>query len=196
MNVKNNVGRIFLGILNSSFPEGHALKPIFNRNTLKLSYSCMPNVQNAIDAHNKAQLKKPVAERPKNCNCRDKPNCPLNGECRVKSIVYQATVTTPRTGPNNTNNCHGETYVGLTDTEFKLRYANHKVILKPENKKRNRVKQVHLVAESEKHLIQDNMENPWQSTFILQQNKEMQPLPVGKVPHNLPPRQSQPEQEV
>ena len=124
--VKNNVGRIFLGIVNSSFPEGHALKPIFNRNTLKLSYSCMPNVKNAIDAHNKAQLKKPAAEPPKNCNCRDKPNCSLNGECRAKSIVYQASVTTPRTGPNNTNNCHSETYVGLTDTEFKLRYANHK----------------------------------------------------------------------
>ena len=105
----------------SSFPEGHALKPIFNRNTLKLSYSCMPNVKNAIDAHNKAQLKKPAAEPPKNCNCRDKPNCPLNGGCRTKGIVYQATVTTPRTGPNNTNNYHSETYVGLTDTEFKLR---------------------------------------------------------------------------
>ena len=126
MNVKNNVGRIFLGIVNSSFPESHALKPIFNRNTLKLSYSCMPNVKNAIDAHNKAQLKKPAAEPPKNCNCRDKPNCPLNGGCRAKGIVYQATVTTPRTGPNNTNNYHSETYVGLTDTEFKLRYANHK----------------------------------------------------------------------
>ena len=55
----------FLGIVNSSFPEGHALKPIFNRNTLKLSYSCMPNVKNTIDAHNKAQLKKPAAEPPK-----------------------------------------------------------------------------------------------------------------------------------
>ena len=101
MNVKNNVGRIFLGIVNSSFPEGHALKPIFNRNTLKLSYSCMPNVKNAIEAHNKTQLKKPAAEPPKNCNCRDKPSWPLNGECRAKSIVYQATVTNPRTGPNN-----------------------------------------------------------------------------------------------
>ena len=195
MNVKNNVGRIFLGIVNSSFPEGHALKPIFNRNTLKLSYSCMPNVKNAIDAHNKAQLKKPAAEPPQNCNCRDKPNCPLNGGCRAKGIVYQATVTTPRTGPNNTNNYHSETYVGLTDTEFKLRYANHKQSFSNQRLRNATELSKYIWSLKEKNIAY-KITSARQGTFILQQNKEMQPLPAGKVPHNLPSRKSQPKQEV
>ena len=69
------------------------LKKIFNRDTLKLSYSCMPNIKNAIDKHNKSQLHS-QQDPTKNCNCRDKPNCPLNGKCREKGIIYQATVTT------------------------------------------------------------------------------------------------------
>ena len=229
MNVKNNVGRIFLGIVNSSFPEGHALKPIFNRNTLKLSYSCMPNAKNAINAHNKAQLKKPAAEPPKNCSCRDKPNCPLNGECRAKSIVYQATVTTPRTGPNNTNNYHSETYVGLTDTEFKLRYANHKQSFSNQRLRNATELSKYIWSLKEKNIeykitwkilgkahsyqclppdgdrslspVDVDGQREWRhlvvaNAFILQQNKVMQSLPAGKVPHNLPSRQSQPKQEV
>ena len=34
------------------------MKKIFNRNTLKLCYSCMPNVKQTIDEHNKATLQK------------------------------------------------------------------------------------------------------------------------------------------
>ena len=36
----------------------------------------------------------------------------------------------------------------------------------------------------------------WERVFLPSENKEMQPLPAGKVPHNLPSRQSQPKQEV
>ena len=43
--VKNNLGKEILRIINECFPRGHALRPIFNRSTLKLSYSCMPNVK-------------------------------------------------------------------------------------------------------------------------------------------------------
>ena len=121
LKVETNLGREFLRIINDSFPQGHVLKPIFNRNTLKLSYSCMPSVKNNIDAHNTSQLKKgnPTPDE-KICNCRDKTKCPLplNGECREKGVIYQATVT---------KNEKVETYVGLTDTEFKSRHSNHKV---------------------------------------------------------------------
>ena len=71
--------------------------------TLKISYSCMPNVKNAIDAHNKTQLRQPTTEPTKSCNCRDKPNCPLNGQCRSKGIIYQATVSTQEKYPDGTN---------------------------------------------------------------------------------------------
>ena len=40
--VKTNVGRMFLDIIDKSFPDAHSLRPLFNRNTLKISYSCMP----------------------------------------------------------------------------------------------------------------------------------------------------------
>ena len=124
--VKTNVGRMFLDIVDKSFPDAHILRPLFNRNTLKISYSCMPNVKNAIDAHHKSQLRQPTTEPTKSCNCRDKPNCPLNGQCRSKGIIYQAIVSTQEKYPDGTNKTKNETYVGLTDTEFKSRYANHK----------------------------------------------------------------------
>ena len=124
--VKTDVGRMFLDAVNASFPDSHPLKPIFNRNTVKLSYSCMPNIKNKIDAHNKTQLRQTTKTPTKACNCRDKPNCPLNGECRNMSIVYQATVATEEKQPDHTTKTINETYVGLTDNEFKTRFANHK----------------------------------------------------------------------
>jgi len=47
-NVKSNIGRQFLRLIDQSFPVGHKLRKIFNRNTLKLSYGCMPNVTHHI----------------------------------------------------------------------------------------------------------------------------------------------------
>ena len=56
-NVQTNVGKPFLRTVKRSFPPGHPLHKIFNQNTLKLSYSCMPNVRNIIDSHNKKNRK-------------------------------------------------------------------------------------------------------------------------------------------
>ncbi len=55
------------------FPPNHPLYKIFNRNTLKLSYSCMPNVHQIITARNKNILNKqtkPTENPEKKCNCR------------------------------------------------------------------------------------------------------------------------------
>ncbi len=120
LRVETNIGRQFLKTLDESFPVGHVLRPLFNRNTVKLSYSCMPNISRVIDAHNKSEIEKskPSTEDVKSCNCRIKNDCPLDGKCRERGIVYQATVIAE--GKRH------ETYIGLTDTEFKMRYANHK----------------------------------------------------------------------
>ena len=40
--VKTNIGRAFISLIERSFPAGHKLRKIFNRNIIKLSYSCMP----------------------------------------------------------------------------------------------------------------------------------------------------------
>jgi len=42
--VATNIGRQFLKIITKVFHSKHPLQKIFNRNTLKLSYSCMPNI--------------------------------------------------------------------------------------------------------------------------------------------------------
>lgn len=116
LRVKTNVGHQFFKIVNDSFPKGHALQQIFNKNTLKLSYSCMPNMTSAVNSHNN-KLKKAQSQEPetKPCNCR-KNVCPLDGKCRSSNIVYQATVKSGTTE---------ETYVGVTKNEFKQRLANH-----------------------------------------------------------------------
>ena len=70
-NVHTNVGKQFMKIVNICFTKGHVLNKIFNKNTLKLSYSCMSNMKNAVDSHNKQLLtqtrKTPVTEQ-KTCN--------------------------------------------------------------------------------------------------------------------------------
>ena len=52
----------------------------------------------------------------KNCNCRNKDNCPLDRKCLVECIAYEARVSTM----NQTN-----TYFGLVGGNFKSRYNNH-----------------------------------------------------------------------
>ena len=116
--VKTNLGKEFLRIINECFPRGHALRPIFNRSTLKLSYSCMPNVKSVIDSKNKRLLQSGAETREERlCNCRKKEECSLDNQCLAKGIVYQASVTSSE---------GTEHYVGLTDTDFKARFANHK----------------------------------------------------------------------
>ena len=93
-NVKSNIG---IRLIDNYFPTGHnLLRKIFNRNTLKISYSCMPYVKQIIDGHNKTILKKdsqpPQDQAEKACNCRNTDECPLEGACLTKEVVYQATV--------------------------------------------------------------------------------------------------------
>lgn len=129
-NVKTNVGKCFLSLIDQHFPKSHPLQKIFNRNTLKLSYSCMPNVKTIISNHNKAQINKsdPINDTTddSNCNCRNSSTCPMDGKCNDQNMIYQAEVTTPSSR---------ETYIGLCDTTFKLRYRNHVCSFKNERYK-------------------------------------------------------------
>ena len=51
-NVKTNIGKTFLKLVKKHFPRGHKLYKIFNRNTLKLNYSCMSSMSSVIKQHN------------------------------------------------------------------------------------------------------------------------------------------------
>ena len=115
--VETNIGKRFLSLIDLHFPKSNPLHKIFNRNTIKLSYSCMPNVRTIISNHNKSELNKPEqTDFIKNCNCWNSKACPMNGNCNEQGIVYQAEISTPTTM---------QTYIGLCDTTFKLRYRNN-----------------------------------------------------------------------
>ena len=116
-NVTTNVGAQFLKLLDKHFPKGHPLHKAFNRNTVKMSYRTTPNLKRIISSHNKKILRPPTQER--TCNCK-KTVCPLDGNCLLTNLVYQATVT-----PDN-NQAPEETYIGMTGDTFKNRYGNHK----------------------------------------------------------------------
>ena len=120
-NVSTNVGKKFLTLIDKHFPVHHKYRKLFNRNNLKVSYSCMSNMESIIKKHNTKILNKKTQTTDKKCNCRIKENCPLGGECLKKDIVYKATVKTD-------NNL--KIYFGLTEREFKTRFNNHKMSFK------------------------------------------------------------------
>ena len=108
-NVATNVGQTFLKILDEEFPAGHILHKIFNRNTVKISYSCMSNLKQNIDGHNKSKLSyRAETAGEKKCNCQKPSECPMSKNCPAKSVIYQATVKTSDKRPT-------QTYVGLTE---------------------------------------------------------------------------------
>ena len=118
LNVKTNVGAKFLQIIDECFPKTHVLHKIINRNTVKISYKCMPNMQTIIARHNSKVLKvNQGTAAPPPCRHRQGNTCPLGGACKTPSLVYKATVTTD----NST-----ETYTGLSEPPFQQRYQNHK----------------------------------------------------------------------
>ena len=57
-NVQTNVGRSVLELVDKHFPPDNLLHKIFNRNFIKISYSCMNNVADIIKSHNKKILHK------------------------------------------------------------------------------------------------------------------------------------------
>jgi hypothetical protein len=130
LNVQTNLGKKFLQIIDKCFKDKHPLKKICNRNTIKLSYSCMPSVQKMIQRDNNEKSKQHTSADGssgelgrKGCNGKKPDECPLKGQCLTKDIVYQAKVHSENTT---------ETYIGLTATEFKTRYNNHKQSFKDE----------------------------------------------------------------
>ena len=119
-NISTNIGRKFLEILDKSFPPSNPLSKLFNRNSVKVSYSCMPNIGQIISKHNKSVTNSEDGNQSNtsNCNCQDRTKCPVGGNCQTKGVVYQATVKQNVSGQE-------DYYVGLADTTFKLRFNSH-----------------------------------------------------------------------
>ena len=73
-NVKTKVGNYFLILIRKHFPSCHKFSKLFNCNTIKVSYSCMPNIKGEIYKQKKSILEKAHQKNPgtKLCNCTSK----------------------------------------------------------------------------------------------------------------------------
>ena len=56
-NIDSKIGQEFFQLIDTSFPPCHILHPVINRKTVKLSYSCLPNMSTAIKNKNNQLLK-------------------------------------------------------------------------------------------------------------------------------------------
>ena len=118
VNVKTKVGRIFLRLIDKLFSRHHKYGKLFNRNHIKISYSCMLNMASVIQSHNTSLLKDPIPTDIKECSCRQKPKYPLDKKCLSGYLVYKSLVDGLET--NQTNH-----YYRTCEKNFKERYTNH-----------------------------------------------------------------------
>ena len=119
--VSTNVAKEFLNLVNRHFHDHPKYKKIFNRNTLKVSYSCMRSMKSIVSAHNRQILTEESAENKRTCNCPNGTPCPLDGNCLSENTLYSGNVTSnlPNYGTNR--------YVGISAPEWKKRFGNHKM---------------------------------------------------------------------
>ena len=113
-----NLGRRFLELIDHHFPRDSPLHKLFNRNSVKISYSCTKNVKTIISNKNN-KLLKPDNNNDANgreCNCRNPRNCPVSGHCLKESLVYSSKVVS-----------YSETreYIDVTKNTFEERWDGH-----------------------------------------------------------------------
>ena len=104
---------------------------------MKISYSCTKNISQIINSHNNELINKFLNRVNNNninskrieCNCKSRSDCPMNGLCNLDNVVYQAIIY-PKEDINDK-----KYYIGISSTNFKIRYGNHKFSFSHEHKK-------------------------------------------------------------
>ena len=88
--VRSNVGKDFLKLLDEAFPPSNPLHKLFTRQTVKLSYKCMPNMAQAVASQNKKILNED-GQQPTQppCLSRNWPWYQKNGPPLDPPISYQ-----------------------------------------------------------------------------------------------------------
>ena len=90
MLLKTNITKELNKIVRDCFPKTNPISKVVNKNNIQVSYSTTANFEAKIKQHNNKLLN----NKPKNaneCNCTTN-QCPLNGKCGQKNVIYQATV--------------------------------------------------------------------------------------------------------
>ena len=83
--VSTNIAKMFLRLINR-------LHKVFNRNTVKTSYSCMQNMSKIYKRHN-SNITSPLCNQLTSCNCRKKEERSMGGKCQTVDAVYDCRVT-------------------------------------------------------------------------------------------------------
>ena len=79
-----------------------------------------------INNHNKNILGKKPSIDTSTCNCRNKEDYPLNGQCQIGEVVYESTLT------SNQQNYKDKNYFGIAEESFKGRLCNHNLFFRNE----------------------------------------------------------------
>ena len=117
MNVQTNIGRELLNLVSKHFPKNQWYNKIFNKNNIKVSYSCTDNLQTIIKKSNRKILESgKTLPRKTNVAAGKKNDCALKNNCLTPSVVYNANVTTE-------SDTTAKNYIGLTEGTFKQRYT-------------------------------------------------------------------------
>ena len=99
---------MFLQLVTRYFSRSNKLHRNFNQNTVKASYSSMNNVSKIIKGHDKKVTSKPRDQTPK-CNCREKAECPMKGNCQVAHIIIKTWSNKTLTKKSLSWTCRGRT---------------------------------------------------------------------------------------
>ena len=93
LKTKTKIAKLFLNLLDKHFSLHNKLHRLFNWTNVKISCSCMPNVNSYAYMHNHKFLNNKSNEMGiNNCNGRNKDNCPLPNSCQTKCMIYQANI--------------------------------------------------------------------------------------------------------
>ena len=146
--ITTKFGREFLSIVDKHFGKVRKdnFHKIFNRKTIKISYSCTQNMENIISKHNHKVLNDmnvDINTNDKKCSCQNKPSCPLKGECLQETVIYKATVST-----NNSK----KTYIGSTELTFKERFYGHTSDFRHEQNRTNTALASYIWECKDKHI--------------------------------------------
>lgn len=91
---------------------------------LKVSYSCVNNIEKIINSYNNNLIKEfhmnQIQENTFTGNCRVKTECPVGGLCLTENAVYEATIF-PKENMNQR-----KFYIGKSTGDWKQHFYNHR----------------------------------------------------------------------
>ena len=128
--MKTNVIAHVLRLVDKHFTKSKCatLAKAFNRNNIVCTYRTGRNINAYISSHNKAILSKDEDDEVQDCNCRGgPPNCPLQGQCHAKNLIYGAEVTAvdDQGSAVRVDGFEARNYAGQA-LHFKQRWYQHK----------------------------------------------------------------------